>query len=695
MPEMLTTIPSLAASFLLSILAVAGVIKNRTTANMAFCAAALLLSSIEITDQALMSNSFDLFAVNKSVLLLESLLPASLLFFSLTYYRLNPLKSMSPWWCVIMVFSASFPISLFIFPLGDFFYAPDFLTEKMLFLGTAGYWFYLSIMVYCIMAIMNLETVFSMISGVDRWKIRFEFIGMCSILAVLIFYYSHSLLYRTINMNLIPIRSWVFLIGSLLVGYSRLMRGNDARVAVSRYVLYRSFALMVIGGYLLFLGLIGEGMKYFGSSFGHNVMIFSAFAVGIFIMGLFSSETLRRKIKVLINKHFYANKYDYRNEWLKFIKRLSSCRSLSDVEQTILTTYRETFGLKGISLYLGGKEEGSFYLAARQGMNDTVKTIRLSPALFSYFAGLNRVLNPLDREFIPFREEASFALHAGVRLVVPLMSNNTVEGLVLFGEQLSTEEFIYEDYDLMKMIAGQATLSIINFKLSEELAETRELAAVAKISSFVIHDLKNNAYTLSLLLENANNYIGDEDFQKNMVVTIRNTVARMQGLIQRLKTVPEKNMLNRRPADLDLLVQEALQDFRTTVGTPKLSYAGTSALSTIDKGEIKKVIVNLLLNALDATGGGSGIKVETGTRNGSCYIRVEDRGCGMTAEFINSHLFKPFRTTKETGLGIGLYQSRQIVEAHDGKIEVQSEIGRKTIFTVYLPSAETAGKVLV
>src|SRR5208337_2281528 len=103
-------------------IAVAGAVRHRTTANMAFCAAALLLASIEITDQALISNSFDSFTVNRSVLLLESLLPASLLFFSLTYYRLDPLKSISPWWWAIMIFSLIFPLSLFMFPLSAFFY---------------------------------------------------------------------------------------------------------------------------------------------------------------------------------------------------------------------------------------------------------------------------------------------------------------------------------------------------------------------------------------------------------------------------------------------------------------------------------------------------------------------------------------------------------------------------------------------
>ena len=75
----------------------------------------------------------------------------------------------------------------------------------MLFLGDVGYWFYMGVMVYCILALMNIEATYSAASGGEKWRIKFEIIGIGSILAVLIFYYSQGLLYRSINMNLIPV----------------------------------------------------------------------------------------------------------------------------------------------------------------------------------------------------------------------------------------------------------------------------------------------------------------------------------------------------------------------------------------------------------------------------------------------------------------------------------------------------------
>jgi signal transduction histidine kinase len=109
----------------------------------------------------------------------------------------------------------------------------------------------------------------------------------------------------------------------------------------------------------------------------------------------------------------------------------------------------------------------------------------------------------------------------------------------------------------------------------------------------------------------------------------------------------------------------------------------------VDADEIRKVIMNLVQNAVEASNGQGKVMVKTSKENGSVCIRVSDNGCGMTEDFVKNHLFKPFRTTKEKGLGIGLYQCRQIVEAHGGKIEVKSEVNKGTEFTVFLPIAET------
>ena len=665
--------------------------KQRNITSGALSLAALLLALIEIFDQLSIFSSSEAIAFRKISMYIESLLPVTFLFFSLKYSRHKSPYSVSPFYLGLLAISIIFPAGFFLFSTEDFIFSPDLQSEKILFLGKIGYWFYIGILLYCVAALMNIEATFSSTTGSDRGRIKFEAIGIVSILAMLILYYSQGLLYRTINMNLLPVRSSVFIVSTLFIGYSKLMRGNGIKVVLSRNILYKSLTLFSVGLYLILLGLTGEGMRYLETPLDKALVIFSAFAIGIVILILLLSETIRRKVKVFVNKHFYAHKHAYRDEWLKFTGRLASCKTLTDVYEAMLTTYKETFGLQSASLYISTAAGNKYVPASHPSMNTAMKEFQASPELISYFIDQDRVLNPSDNEYRPAPDEASFLQQSGLRLIVPLICNQRVEGLIVFGKQIVNEEFIYEDYDLMKILARQAAISIANFRLTEELIDSREVASIGRISSFVIHDLKNLTYTLSLIVDNAEEHIANPNFQKDMMGTIKNTLSKMKGLIQKLKSIPEKNELKTETKDIYILCKETIdEEIKTRPDYANIVHGGIAAVCRVDEEEIKKVIINLVQNAFDAGGEKGLIRVATGANGANAYIQISDEGCGMTEDFINNHLFRPFRTTKKKGLGIGLYQCKQIVEAHAGRIEVNSTVGKGTVFTVYLPIVETA-----
>ena len=108
---------------------------------------------------------------------------------------------------------------------------------------------------------------------------------------------------------------------------------------------------------------------------------------------------------------------------------------------------------------------------------------------------------------------------------------------------------------------------------------------------------------------------------------------------------------------------------------------------SVDREQIQNVVTNLVLNAQDALGLDGRIEVRTEQRDGRVLLSVTDNGCGMDQAFVKDSLFRPFQSTKKKGLGIGLFQSRAIVQAHGGAIHVQSEVGRGTTFLVSLPVA--------
>jgi signal transduction histidine kinase len=162
-----------------------------------------------------------------------------------------------------------------------------------------------------------------------------------------------------------------------------------------------------------------------------------------------------------------------------------------------------------------------------------------------------------------------------------------------------------------------------------------------------------------------------------MLTSLGNTVVKMQKLISRLKNLGEQDHFNQQQVNLLELAKRTAQ---LVVGN-RISVSGTAEIVCIDENEIQKVILNLLMNGIEASEPNEPVAIEVG-RSNEPFLRIIDRGCGISARFLRTELFKPFRTTKRQGLGIGLYQCRQIVEAHGGRIEVSSVEGSGSVFTV-------------
>jgi hypothetical protein len=299
-----------------------------------------------------------------------------------------------------------------------------------------------------------------------------------------------------------------------------------------------------------------------------------------------------------------------------------------------------------------------------------------------------KIFNIRDNVHAIADQNRDFFERSGTVLTVPLYSGDEVAGFIALARPLHEKEvYTYEDYDLMKTLARQAYSLILNLRLSDELSQAREMEMMGRISSFVIHDLKNLMSSLSLLVQNAADHINNPDFQQDMLQSLGSTIGRMQEMIARLKNLREKEGLVLQVEDLHRIAMDTVNQTVGTGNHPEIELCGISVYAHVDAEEIRKVLLNLLLNAVEASGGKGRITIETGA-DGMAFVKVTDEGCGIPMEFQQQHLFKPFRTTKKKGLGIGLYQCRQIIEAHHGKIELISEPGKGSVFRVFLPLAE-------
>jgi len=619
-------------------------------------------------------------------LIAEGLLPAAWFIFSLTHARDLGGRFVTVAQRLLLAASLAFPCVVFALPRSSFFYSPDFNAEHVLFLSNPGYVFYGGLLVYVVISLINMEATFSNASLSSRWKIKFDFIGTGSFLAVLIFYYSQGLLYRTINMNLMPLRSLVFILALGMMLYSLLARGNGVRIAVSRSMAYKSVVLFAVGLYLVAVGLMGEGLKYFGEGHQKTLALGVAFVVGICLLVVLLSETAKRKIKVFLHKNFYQSKYDYRTQWLQFTDRLASARKEDDLWAAILSGYCEIFAMGCGGLFVRNGEHNDFRWAAGHELPVTEVVLAVGDQVVSPMVERSWVVNLREDKPATLPEQETYFTENGIQFLVPLFSAEDLEAVLVLGRPVNqNEQYLYEDYDLMKTLARQAASALMNHRLSEQLARSRELEVMGRVSAFIIHDLKNLVYTLSLTVDNAQEHIADPEFQEDMLDTLSNTVNRMKVLISRLKNLPEKRSLELEQVNLYLLAADTAA---MVPGNGSVSVGGSDSVAEVDREEIQKVVMNLVVNALEATDGKGPVRVEVGAGS-EPFIRVSDNGCGIPEEFLRSQLFSPFKTTKKKGLGIGLYQCRQIVEAHGGRIDVESTMGKGTVFTVWLPSVST------
>jgi len=202
---------------------------------------------------------------------------------------------------------------------------------------------------------------------------------------------------------------------------------------------------------------------------------------------------------------------------------------------------------------------------------------------------------------------------------------------------------------------------------------------------FFIHDLKNLASMLSLTMQNLPSHFDNPEFRNETLRVISQSVAKMNAMCGRLSLMTKKVDLRRREVDLNGLIAGALHEMNGSIRYPIIQDLHPLPSLSVDPEQIQKVLVNLVLNATQAMEQSGEIRVATGRMEEWAVLSVQDRGCGMSPEFIRKSLFQPFQTTKSDGLGIGLFQCKKIVEAHQGKIEVESEMGAGTTFRVILP----------
>jgi putative PEP-CTERM system histidine kinase len=256
---------------------------------------------------------------------------------------------------------------------------------------------------------------------------------------------------------------------------------------------------------------------------------------------------------------------------------------------------------------------------------------------------------------------------------------------MILGDRIGGISFSGQDFDLLKCMADDVAANLLNVRLSKKLLQAREFEAFQTMSAFFVHDLKNAASSLNLMLQNLPAHFDDPAFRQDALRGVSKSVAHINRLIERLTLLRHELKIRPVEGDFNEWISTSLAELEKSSGVNLVKELKPLPKIAFDREQLFKVLTNLTLNAREACPSDEQIQIETNRINDWAVFSVSDHGCGMNADFVRQSLFRPFQTTKRNGLGIGMFQSKMIVEAHRGKIEVQSQPGKGTTFSVYLP----------
>jgi putative PEP-CTERM system histidine kinase len=614
------------------------------------------------------------------------------LIFSVRYARadLDSDRSITNWtWAALAIFA--FPLLLVVLFQNPFFSRVSLgINRWALLLGWPGYLYNLIWILGAVLILMNLEKTLKASSGGTRWRIKFLIFGLGCLFAIHIYLATQQLLFQHIDSDLCTVNSGALLIADLLILFSMLRNPfQQVDIYISQQFLYNSFTVLIVGIYLFSLGIVAKIAVYLGAgeNFFRNALLFAIMLAGT--LALLFSGSIKYGIRRFISRHFQRPLYDYRKIWNTLTSRTTSLVNLKDLGAVVVNFIAESFEISNVTLWLldeAGKQPSmcsSSYLSSSPERNSDL--LREIGFLMNSLHGKE---SPIDLKRPDHTGSNTLFAKSdpSMRYCVPLVAAGEFLGIMTLSDRQNGPEFSIEDFDLLKTIAEQTAVHILNVKLFENLGKAKEMEAFQNMSTFFVHDMKNLASTLSLFLQNLPLHRDNPEFSKDIFAMISGSVNKIQNMCTRLSSLNQNTVLQTTEVNLNDLVLSGISGLQGSNGLVIEPDLNPVPPVCVDPEQVQKVLLNLILNAHEATRGKEcQIRVRTLQETGYVVISVIDNGCGMSREFLEKNLFKPFQTTKKAGLGIGLFQCKMIVEAHRGKIEVESEEGKGSNFRILLP----------
>jgi putative PEP-CTERM system histidine kinase len=443
------------------------------------------------------------------------------------------------------------------------------------------------------------------------------------------------------------------------------------------------------------VGALAKVVAYLGGDATFESKAFVVLVTLVVLAIAAQSDRVRLHVGRFMSRYFQRPTHDYRTIWRKFTEGTSSRVEQFDLCRALVKLVGETFQALSVGIWLVDDKSEALTLAASTSLpeaagRELAPTREETRGLVQHFQAKSEPVDiePNDKAWalaLKNMHPSDFA-NGGHRVCLPLLERGNVMGLMTIGDRVGGIPFSTQDFEILKCIGDHITGSLLNARYSRTLLQAKEFEAFQTMAAFFVHDLKNAASTLNLMLQNLPVHYDDPAFREDALRGVGKTVDHINHLVSRLSLLRHELKMEPNESDLNDLVAASIEALAASPSTTITTEFSPLPRIAIDRQQMSKVITNLALNAIEASSHGGQVLITTRQEPGWVVVSVVDKGCGMSAEFIRNSLFRPFKTTKKNGLGIGMFQSKMIVEAHGGKIAFESVPGHGTDFRVFLPA---------
>ena len=543
---------------------------------------------------------------------------------------------------------------------------------------------------WAVLGLLLVEQVFRNQAEQSRWSAKPLCLGLGGLFLFDVYLFSQALMFGRIDADALAARSLAqALTVPLLLMATRRHARWLARIQVSKTAAFYSASLLLIGLYLLFIAAAGYYVRFFGGSWGGALQVALLFFALVLLTVLIFSGALRARLRVFLAKHFFSYRYDYRLEWLRFTAMLSSRSTPQAVSGLVVRGLAGLVECPGGGLWFKALGDDQYVQTAAWNMPPLASREPTDSPFCRFMCEREWIidLNAARRRAGPVAEAelvpAWLAATSDAWWVVPLLVADEMLGFVVLAKPRTPIELDWEVRDLLKTAARQAAGFLAQIHATEALLEARKFDAFNRMSAFVVHDLKNIITQLALMMKNAERHRDKPEFQQDMLATVENSLDKMRQMMLQLRE-------GERPAGVASGVE--LAPILQRIAGAARQRGRPFDIEIIDRiatrgheQRLERVIGHVVQNALDATPASGNVRVTLQQSAGRAMLVVGDTGVGMSPEFIQNHLFRPFNSTKRSGMGIGAYESFQYVRELGGSIDVKSEPGQGSVVTLLLP----------